>query len=206
MIAFPNCKINLGLHILRKKEDGYHDLETFFFPVPIHDALEILPSESGKTKMISSGIDTGEAENNICLKAYCLLRKDFPQLPEVTIHLHKAIPLGSGLGGGSSDGVATLQLLNKKFNLNISEELLCGYALQLGSDCPFFVLNKPAVALGRGETLTPVDFALTHYKIVIVNPGIHVSTTEAFKDIIPAVPSKSIKEIIHQPISTWKRE
>lgn len=206
MIAFPNCKINLGLNILRKKGHGYHDLETFFFPIPIHDALEILPSGNGKTKMTSSGMDTGEMENNICLKAYYLLKKDCPQLPEVSIYLHKAIPLGSGLGGGSSDGVATLQLLKRKFKLDISEELLSSYALQLGSDCPFFILNKPAIASGRGENLTAIDFSLTGYKVAIVNPGVHVSTNEAFKNIIPAVPSKSIEEIIQQPISTWERE
>ena len=206
MIAFPNCKINLGLNILRKKEDGYHDLETFFFPIPIHDALEILPSEDSKTHMISSGIDTGKVENNICLKAYHLLEKDYPQLPEVNIHLHKAIPLGSGMGGGSADGAFTLQLLNKKFNLNISQQRISSYALELGSDCPFFIINKPALASERGETLTPLDFSLNNYKIVIINPGIHVSTTEAFKNIIPAMPSKSIKEIIQQPISTWKND
>ena len=206
MIAFPNCKINLGLQVLRKKESGYHDLETFFFPIPIHDALEILPSESDTTEIISSGIDTGDIEQNICLKAYRLLKKDYPQLPEVSIHLHKVIPLGSGMGGGSADGAVTLQLLNKKFNLNISQQLLSSYALELGSDCPFFLINKPALASVRGETLTPLEFSLNSYKIVIINPGIHVSTTEAFKNIIPAVPLKSIKEIIQQPISTWRHD
>ncbi len=206
MIAFPNCKINLGLNILAKKEDGFHDLETFFFPINIHDVLELIPSKENTTLLTTSGISPGEAENNICLKAYNLVKKDYPGLPGIKIHLHKAIPLGSGLGGGSADGVATLQLLNKKFSLNITTGQLFGYALKLGSDCPFFLLNKPVFASGRGETLEPLQLSLSGYKIIIVNPGIHISTTEAFKDITPSIPKKRIKEIISQPIETWKKE
>ncbi len=206
MIAFPNCKINLGLNILVRKDDGFHDLETFFFPVNIHDVLEILPSKKNTTKITTSGISPGEAENNICLKAYNLLKKDYPALPQLKIHLHKAIPLGAGLGGGSSDGVATLQLLNKQFNLNISQKRMLDYALMLGSDCPFFLLNKPAFASGRGETLSPDKTILSGYKIIIVNPGIHISTSEAFKNIVPEIPKKSIQEIITQPVKTWAKE
>ena len=149
MIAFPNCKINLGLNILAKKEDGFHDLETFFFPLNLHDALELLPAKKNTIQLITSGIPLGEAKNNICLKAYQLVKKDYPGLPGITMHLHKAIPLGAGLGGGSADGAATLQLLNKKFGLNISDSQLFGNASKLGSDCPFFVLNKPAFDSGR---------------------------------------------------------
>ncbi len=206
MIAFPNCKINLGLNILAKKEDGFHDLETFFFPINIRDALELLPSGEKKVQFDSSGIPTGAPENNICLKAYHLLKKDYPDLPVVKIHLHKAIPIGAGLGGGSADGVATLQLLNKKFSLHLTEEQLSNYALQLGSDCPFFLINKPCLASGRGETLEPLQFSLSGYKIVIVNPGIHINTGEAFKKITPLIPKKRIREVITQPIDTWKNE
>ncbi|MEP7231929.1 MAG: 4-(cytidine 5'-diphospho)-2-C-methyl-D-erythritol kinase [Ginsengibacter sp.] len=206
MIAFPNCKINLGLNILAKKEDGFHDLETFFFPVNIHDVLELLPSSEKKVQLDSSGILTGAPENNICIKAYNLIKKDYPDLPIVKMHLHKSIPMGAGLGGGSSDGVATLQLLNKKFSLHLTEKQLSSYALQLGSDCPFFLISKPCLASGRGETLEPVQFSLSGYKIVIVNPGVHISTGDAFKKITPFIPKKRIKEIITQPIETWKKE
>ncbi|MEP6584418.1 MAG: 4-(cytidine 5'-diphospho)-2-C-methyl-D-erythritol kinase [Ginsengibacter sp.] len=206
MIAFPNCKINLGLNILEKKADGFHDLETVFFPVNIHDVLEILEFGGNTTQVTTSGISLGECENNICLEAYNLLKKDYPDLPGIKMHLHKAIPLGAGLGGGSADGVATLKLLNKTFNLNIPDEQLFAYALKLGSDCPFFILNKPCFASGRGETLEPISLPLYAHKIVIVNPGIHVNTTEAFKHIVPHVPEKRIKEIIAQPIDTWKNE
>ena len=153
MIAFPNCKINLGLNILGKTKDGFHNLETFFFPIKINDVLEIVPSEENNVELNSSGVPTGKPENNICLKAYNLLKKDYPDLPAVKIHLHKAIPMGAGLGGGSADGAATLQLLDKQFSLHITAKQLSGYALQLGSDCPFFLLNKPSFASGRGETL-----------------------------------------------------
>ncbi|HEV8081708.1 MAG TPA: 4-(cytidine 5'-diphospho)-2-C-methyl-D-erythritol kinase [Chitinophagaceae bacterium] len=206
MIAFPNCKINLGLNILAKKEDGFHDLETVFFPINIYDVLELIPSQENTTQLTTSGISLGEAENNICLKAYYLLKKDYPDLPAIKIHLHKAIPLGAGLGGGSADGVATLQLLNKKFSLNITENQFFDYALKLGSDCPFFLLNKPVFASGRGEILEPLQLSLSGYKTIIINPGIHISTTEAFKNIIPSIPKKRIKEILKQSIDTWKKE
>lgn len=206
MIAFPNCKINLGLNILAKKEDGFHDLETVFFPINIYDVLELIPSQKNTTQLTTSGISLGESENNICLKAYYLIKNDYPGLPAIKIHLHKAIPLGAGLGGGSADGVESLQLINKKFSLNITENQLFDYALKLGSDCPFFLLNKPVFASGRGETLEPLRLSLSGYKIIIVNPGIHISTTEAFKNITPSIPKKRIKEIITQPIETWKKD
>ncbi len=206
MIVFPNCKINLGLNILSRKESGFHDLETFFYPVNFHDALEILTSTKVNTELTVTGTTTGKIEDNICFKAYHLIKKDYPQLPEIKIHLHKAIPMGAGLGGGSADGVAMLQLLNNKFNLNINNEQLFGYALMLGSDCPFFLLNRPCFATGRGEILEPLPISLSGYKIIIINPGIHISTSEAFKNITPSIPEKSIKEIIAQPIDTWRTQ
>ena len=140
MISFPNCKINLGLLVLRKREDGFHDLETAFYPIPLHDALEMIhhPSPASDVEFSTSGLHIdGNLMDNICVKAYHLIKKDFPDLPPVKMHLHKTIPLGAGLGGGSADGAFTLLLLNKKFNLDIPEEELLQYALQLGSDCPF---------------------------------------------------------------------
>lgn len=205
MIVFPNCKINLGLNILRKREDGFHDLETVFFPINLQDALEIIPSPN-TTQITVTGIAAGNPENNLCLKAYLLLRKDYPHLPEVNIHLHKAIPIGAGLGGGSADAAFMLQLLNEKFNLHIPSDKMFDYALQLGSDCSFFLLNKPCLATRRGEVLEPINIPLSGYKILLINPGIHISTAEAFKKIKPAIPAKKIKDIILQPIETWKEE
>ena len=206
MVTFPNCKINLGLNILQKRKDGYHDIETVFYPLPIHDILEVISSHGNKTQFNNTGINTGAYENNLCLKAYHLLKTDFPRLPEINMHLHKVIPMGAGLGGGSADAVFTLLLLNKKYHLNIARQQLFVYALQLGSDCPFFLINEPCHASGRGEIVEPLQFSLSKYKLLIVNPGIHINTKSLFGEIIPAIPSKKIKEIIHQPVETWSSE
>ncbi|HET7117800.1 MAG TPA: 4-(cytidine 5'-diphospho)-2-C-methyl-D-erythritol kinase [Hanamia sp.] len=205
MVAFPNCKINLGLNILQKREDGYHDIETVFFPLPFTDALEIITSQN-ETQFKNTGILAGDTENNLCLKAYRLLKNDYPQLPEINMHLHKAIPIGAGLGGGSADATFTLLLLNRKYELNISDSKLSGYALQLGSDCPFFLLNNPCLATGRGEKMEEIVLSLAAYKILIVNPGFHVNTREIFQQIKPVFPFKKIKEIIQQPVDTWRNE
>ena len=205
MVSFPNCKINFGLNIVNKRDDGYHDIETFFFPVHLKDSLEIIEKE--KLEFSTSGFSIeGEPEKNLCIKAYDLLKKDFPKLPTVQMHLHKAIPMGAGLGGGSADGALTLKLLNKKFELNLSEKQLINYSLQLGSDCPFFILNKPCFATGRGEILEQTGLDLSGFKILIVHPAIHISTAWAFANINPLKPVKSIKQIIQQSISTWKAE
>ncbi len=207
MLSFPNCKINLGLHILDKREDGYHNLETVFYPVPFKDALELIPSTNADIEFTATGLAVdGNAADNLCVKAYHLLKKDFREIPAVKIHLHKAIPLGAGLGGGSADAAFMLKLLNEKFKLNLSTNQLISYALQLGSDCPFFIINKPCLATGRGEVLEEIAIDLSAYKIVLINPGIHINTGWAFSNITPALPVKSIKEIIQQPINTWKDE
>ncbi len=210
MIVFPNCKINLGLHILRKRADGYHDLETVFYPIRFTDILELIPDHGksgGSFFYTQSGMQIqGESADNLCVKAYHLLKKDFPELPPVKMHLHKVIPTGAGLGGGSADAAFTLRLLNDYFKLELAEEQLLQYALVLGSDCPFFILNKPAYATGRGELMKPVPTDLTGYTLVIVNPGIHVPTAKAFAGIRPALPEKSLKEIIAQPVSTWAND
>lgn len=205
MITFPNCKINLGLNIIRKREDSFHDIETAFFPLPFYDVLEIVTSENN-TEFINTGISGGEAYNNLCLKAYQLLKKDFPQLPDIKMHLHKTIPVGAGLGGGSADAAFTLSLLNEKYKLNISLQKLLVYALQVGSDCPFFLINKPSIASGRGEILNEINCSLSGYKILIINPGIHISTRELFQQISPSIPKKNIREIIQQPVESWKND
>ena len=203
MIAFPNCKINLGLNIIRKREDGFHDLETIFLPVPFTDVLEIISSD--KTELTVTGLPVNATEN-LCIKAYNLLQQKFPELPPVKMHLHKVVPMGAGLGGGSSDASFILNMLIEKFELNVDPEELIDIALQLGSDCPFFLINKPCFATGRGEILEPWDLDLTNYKILIINPGIHIDTKWAFSKIFPEERKKSIKEIIAQPIETWKEE
>ena len=207
MIAFPNCKINLGLHILRKRADGFHDLETVFYPVLLQDAIEIIhqTSASQETDFTISGLEiAGNKNENICLKAYALIKKDFSELPAVKMHLHKTIPSGAGLGGGSADGAFTLMLLNKKFNLGLSEASLLNYALQLGSDCPFFIKNKACYATGRGENLEELNLDLSPYNMILVNPGIHVSTKQAFSRIQPSDKRSSLKEIVSRPVTTWR--
>jgi 4-diphosphocytidyl-2-C-methyl-D-erythritol kinase len=207
MVSFTNCKINIGLHILRKRDDGYHDLQTIFYPVALKDALEIITSGDSTTEVTFSttGIPVaGKAENNLCIKAYHLLKKDFPQIPAVKMHLHKAIPMGAGLGGGSADAAFTLQLLNTKYQLSLSTDQLISYSLQLGSDCPFFIINKPCYATGRGEVLEEIDLNLSACKIIIINPGIHINTGLAFSNIMAGGQKGNLKEAIQQPVHQWK--
>lgn len=210
MLAFPNCKINLGLSILNKREDGYHNIETIFYPVPLKDALEIIQSnETDHIQFSSSGLDIdGDTENNLCIKAYQLLRKDFTQIASVKIHLHKSIPMGAGLGGGSADAAFMLQLLNQQFSLNLSTTQLISYALKLGSDCPFFILNTPCLGTGRGEILKEIVVDLSAYQLILVNPGIHVNTSQAFKSLALNPENNHpvfLKDIIKQPITNWQQ-
>jgi 4-diphosphocytidyl-2-C-methyl-D-erythritol kinase len=205
VIIFSNCKINLGLRILRKRADGYHDLETVFYPIPFNDVIEVVRAEQGDVQFAATGIAVdGPAEQNLCMKAYALLKKQF-DIPPVKLHLHKAVPTGAGLGGGSANAAFTLRLLNNKFNLGLSTEQLLDLALQLGSDCPFFIVNKPCVAMGRGEIFEPLDLSkLQGYKLVLVNPGVHIPTAWAFGKITPNGNGISVKEIISQPVEMWK--
>jgi 4-diphosphocytidyl-2-C-methyl-D-erythritol kinase len=203
MIQFPNCKINLGLSILAKRADGYHELETVFYPIAVSDALEILPSNN--LALTQTGIAVpGDPAQNLCLKAYHLLKKDFPQLPPVQMHLQKNIPMGAGLGGGSSDGTSALLILNQQFSMGLNDSQLIQYASQLGSDCPFFVFNKACHATGRGEVLAPIGLDLSNYQFLLVHPGIHISTAWAFQQLNPHTKSESIRSIIEKPISEWK--
>ncbi len=211
MIVFPNCKINLGLRILQKRSDGYHNLETAFYPIGLTDVLEITeykePIRSASIPLSRSGfVIEGDISNNLCIKAYKLLKRDFPKLPLIQMHLHKSVPTGAGLGAGSSDAAYTLKLLNEMFALGISEKELMDYALELGSDCPFFILNKPCYATGRGEILEPIELNLSAYNIIIVNPGIHINTGRAFLNVATSSPEKSIKEILLLPVERWKDE
>ena len=210
MIVFPNCKINLGLRVIRKRNDGFHDLQSVFYPLLLNDALEVIQATDKAEFAINftcSGLTIdGKNEDNLCVKAYELLKKDFPQLTALQLHLHKVIPVGSGLGGGSSDGAFTLKLLNQKFNLGLSNGKLLEYALQLGSDCPFFIINEPCIATGRGEMLEPIPLDLSAYKFVIVYPNIHISTEWAFgQRALKASDTYKVSDAF-KPIETWKQE
>lgn len=203
MIVYPNAKINIGLNIIRKRDDSYHELSSIFYPVlDVYDILEIIPSD--KFAFSSSGIDI-PGEGNTCEKAWKILHDDFG-IGNVIIHLHKLIPVGAGLGGGSSDASFTLKALNKLFELNLSNEKLENYALNLGSDCPFFIDNTVKYVQGIGEKMTAIDLDLSTYDIQLKNPEIHVSTKNAYSKVVPEVPELTIDEIIKLPIKEWKNK
>jgi 4-diphosphocytidyl-2-C-methyl-D-erythritol kinase len=203
LIIFPPCKINLGLSILSKRSDGYHNLETCFYPVPWLDVLEIIPADGFKFTTTGNVIE-GEPEENLCVKAYQLMKKEF-DLPSVKIHLHKIIPSGAGLGGGSSDAAYTLRLLNEIFSLKLSQFTLLEFATRLGSDCGFFTQDNPSMGTGRGEILNDVSFSLKGKFLIIVKPDVHVSTADAFAGITLRKPRYSISEIlIKYPYTEWK--
>ncbi len=202
MISFPNAKINLGLNIVSKREDGYHNIESCFYPIPWYDSLEVI--EAASFAFHSYGLDIpGDASSNLCVKAYELIKADH-NIPAVAIHLLKNIPMGAGLGGGSADGAFVLKLLNELFRLNLTDTQLETYALQLGSDCPFFVKNEPAITTGRGEDLKLIDLDLSDYHLAIHNPGIHVSTKEAYAGVTPQSPRNNFSNLIGSPIHEWK--
>ena len=203
MIAFPNAKINLGLNILSRRSDGYHNIESCFYPIPWRDSLEIIPSDQLSLKSYGLKI-SGNSRHNICLRAYHLIRSDF-DIPPVDIHLVKNIPMGGGLGGGSADGTELIKLLNQQFELDLSVKQLESYALQLGCDCPFFVENQPKLVQGRGELSEPLEPYLTGYFLVLINPEIHISTKEAYSKVQSKAQEVGIKEILRKPIAEWKK-
>ena len=206
MITFPNAKINLGLNITEKRPDGYHNLETVFYPIPLEDALEInlATNSSNKFTLYQSGIAIdGKPEDNLVVKAFMMLDNKF-NLPPIDIHLYKHIPSGAGLGGGSADAAFMLKLLNEKFPLNLSTEELEHYAAQLGADCAFFIQNQPTFAEGIGNVFSPVSLSLKNYQLVLIKPNVFVSTKAAFAHIKPRKPKQSLKEIISRPITEWK--
>lgn len=207
MITFPNAKINLGLNIVEKRPDGYHNLETIFYPINLQDALEVTRRENNDkeyTLHISGSPLEGEPEDNLVVKAYKLLKKDYPGLLPVDIHMYKHIPAGAGLGGGSSDVACMIKLLNDKFSLGLSTERMEEYAVKLGADCSFFIRNKPVFATGIGNLFEPVELSLKGYHIILIKPDIFVSTRDAFAEIKPVRPAVSLKEIVKQPMETWK--
>ena len=207
MITFPNAKINLGLNIVEKRPDGYHNLETIFYPINLQDALEVTRRENNDkeyTLHISGSPLEGEPEDNLVVKAYKLLKKDYPVLLPVDIHMYKHIPAGAGLGGGSSDAACMIKLLNDKFSLGLSTERMEEYAVKLGADCAFFIRNKPVFATGIGNLFEPVELSLKGYHIILIKPDIFVSTRDAFAEIKPVRPAVSLKEIVKQPMETWK--
>jgi 4-diphosphocytidyl-2-C-methyl-D-erythritol kinase len=207
MVLFPPAKINLGLFVTGKRPDGYHNLETVFYPVtPLYDVLEAVPAiDPGNPKMHLTGLPVqGVLESNLVWKAYKLLGEKFPQITPLDWHLHKAIPMGAGLGGGSSDGASALRLLNKVFNLGLSPEALEAYALELGSDCPFFIRAQAAFASGRGEVLEPLALSLSGWRIHVVPSGIHVSTAAAFKLLKPRPAPFDLRHLPAVPVEEWK--
>lgn len=207
MITFPNAKINLGLNIIEKRPDGYHNLETIFYPINLQDALEVTLRENSDeeyTLHISGMTLDGEPDDNLVVKAYKLLKRDHAQLPPIDIHMYKHIPAGAGLGGGSSDAAHMVKLLNEKFSLGLAPEEMEKYAVQLGADCAFFIRNTPVFASGTGNVFEPVELSLKGYHIIIVKPDIFVSTREAFLQIKLERPKISLKEVVKQPIESWK--
>ncbi|HEX8377200.1 MAG TPA: 4-(cytidine 5'-diphospho)-2-C-methyl-D-erythritol kinase [Pedobacter sp.] len=204
MLTFPNAKINIGLNIISRRSDGYHNLETVFYPVKIKDALEVI--EADELSFESSGIEIpGYANENLCLKAYELLKNDF-EIPPVKIHLHKQIPIGAGLGGGSADAAFFIRLMNDKFSLGLDTEGMENYARNLGADCAFFVQNKPVYAYGKGDKFSNISLDLTPHYLVLVMPSVHVSTGEAYRGVKPGAPKKSLKDQIVLTIENWKAE
>lgn len=212
MIIFPIAKINLGLNVVERRPDGYHNLETVFFPVHLKDTLEVqvmdeaFPSAHDCDLKVTNIDIEGDEQSNLVVKAYNLLKCDFPQIPRVHAHLYKAIPTQAGMGGGSSDCAAMLLLLNEMCGLGLSRQQLIGYAAKLGADCPIFVLNSPAYAEGIGERLQPIELSLKGYYLVVVRPNIPVPTKEAFSRIVPHKPAKNCLDVVRQPIETWREE
>lgn len=213
IVAYPNAKVNLGLRIIEKRNDGYHNLETLFVPAELHDILEIVEANilSIKHYGLQYPLPDGNPEEDLCFKAYQLLKRDF-DIPPVEIHLYKNIPVGAGMGGGSSDAAFTLKSLNELFSLSLSDEELASYAARLGSDCPFFVYNKPMFGEGRGEILTPYQASWIddlfgekpRYKIETRTFPIHVSTAQAYAGIVPSQEGRGLKKLLERPIEEWK--
>lgn len=214
MIKFPCAKINLGLNITSERSDGYHNLETVFYPIPLYDALEVklmderFPSNAACDIKVTGTPIVGDEQDNLVVKAYNLLAKDF-QIPHVHAHLYKHIPSQAGLGGGSSDAAYMIRLLDERFRLNIGIAEMERYAARLGADCAFFITSEPSFATGIGDILSPADGPkgnLNGYHLVIVKPDVSISTRDAYAMITPRQPEKSCREIVRQPISTWRKE
>lgn len=208
MILKPLAKINIGLTITEKRPDGYHNIETIFYPIPLCDCLTVESTKagaSGQLDFLCDGIKLlgAETDENLCCKAYRILNADY-RLPSTKIRLHKAIPAGAGLGGGSSDAAYTLRALNDLFQLNISVEELAQYASRLGSDCAFFLQNSPAFGTGKGDILEPIDLSLAGYYILLIKPPVFVSTSDAYSSVTPRKTQHHLPELIQAPVSEWR--
>ena len=210
MIVFPQAKINLGLNVVERRQDGYHNLETVFYPVPLYDALEVnmmderFPSEVDCDLKVTGICVDGDEQRNLVVRAYHLLKQEFPHLPRVHAHLHKAIPTQAGMGGGSSDCAAMLCALNQWQQLGLSNEQLIERAATLGADCAFFVVGKPAYAEGIGERLQPIELSLKGWYLAVVRPNIPVSTKEAFALITPHRPVVNCLDVVSRPVEEWR--
>ena len=210
MILFPQAKINLGLNVVERRPDGYHNLETVFYPVPLQDALEVqvmadeFPSDVDCDLKVTGISVEGDERRNLVVRAYELLKQEFPQLPRVHAHLYKAIPTQAGMGGGSSDCAAMLTLLNREFRLGLTEEQLISRAARLGADCPFFIVNRPAYAEGIGERLQPVGLDLGGWFLAVVRPDIPVPTKDAFALIVPRRPAVNCRDLVARPVEQWR--
>ena len=208
MIVFPNAKINIGLNIVEKRSNGFHNIQSVFYPVKLQDALEVIENTDTKAESIvfsSSGIEIpGNINENLCYKAYHLINKQYP-LPKIKIHLHKHIPIGAGLGGGSSDAAFFIRLINDKFEVGLSWGEMHHYAKQLGSDCSFFITNKPVFVEGVGSEYESIQLNLSNYYIALIYPNIHISTAKAYSGVIPKKPLRSLEnDIVNLPIEQWK--
>lgn len=208
MIVYPNAKINIGLNVVEKRPDGYHNLETVFYPIKLQDALEIKTIESnvpscGYSLKVSGTLLDGSPDDNLVVKAYKLLKKEF-DLPPVNMYLYKHIPTGAGLGGGSSDAAYALKVLNEKYSLSLSDERLEAYAAEIGADCAFFIKNNPVFATGIGNIFSDIKLNLTGMTLVLVKPDIFVSTRDAYSNINPSAPKVSLKDLLSEPVTSWK--
>lgn len=207
MLLFPNAKINIGLNITNKRPDGFHNIQSIFYPIGLCDALEVIENTDKNAPPVTitfSGIDIPSTINdNLCVKAYYIVNSDYP-LPNIKIHLHKHIPIGAGLGGGSADAAFFLRLLNDKFELGLAWGELHNYARQLGSDCSFFITNNPAYVQGKGEQYETISLSLNAYHIVLIYPHIHINTAKAYSGVKPATPTRSLEEDILLPVEEWK--
>lgn len=207
MLLFSNAKINLGLHVLNKREDGFHNIESVFYPIALYDIIEFNVTNEKKDFIFKNTglIINSKPEDNLCIKAYLLLKENF-NIPSLDIHIHKIIPFGAGLGGGSSNAAFMLKGLNEQFKLNIREEELIELADSLGSDCGFFIQNKPSLVTGKGEIMNPMNINLSDFEIVLVHPSIHVDTKTAYNNIKPKENHKPVDGIIMSELSLWKNQ
>lgn len=205
MLQFSNCKINIGLNVTGKRNDGYHNIESVFYPIDWTETIEIMPSKrKEKFTLFEYGItNVCPVEQHLCFKAYQMLDKHFG-LPSIELHLLKTIPTGAGLGGGSSNGANTLKALNTFFNLKIEKKQLEDFALQLGSDCPFFISTTPSYVEGRGEMITPIQLDLSDYSILLIHPKVHLSTAEAYRNLNPHKKEDDLRQSIQLPIEKWR--